>query len=59
MDCAVDGHLLRIKATPSLSGLLGGVLSDINDPDTGKTLFEAWSGDVQMLGSGSDYAGVK
>lgn len=56
VDCAVDGHLLRIKATPSLSGLLGGVLSDINDPDTGKTLFEAWSGDVQMLGSGSDYA---
>lgn len=29
----------------------------MEDPDSGGTLLEAWSGDMQMLGSGSDYAG--
>lgn len=33
------------------------MFGDVEDPDTGGTLLEAWSGDMQMLGSGSDYAG--
>lgn len=57
VDSAVSGPLLRVKATPSLAGLINGALGDIEDPATGKTLLEAWSGDLLMLGSGSDYAG--
>lgn len=34
-----------------------GVLADVEDPASGTTLLEAWSGELQMLGSGSDYAG--
>lgn len=34
-----------------------GVLGDLEDPDSGETLLEAWCGDLRMLGSGSDYAG--
>lgn len=59
MDSAVSGQLLRVKLTPSLAGLLKGALGDIEDPATGGTLLEAWSGEVQMLGSGSDYAGER
>ncbi|CAM9593134.1 unnamed protein product [Scytosiphon promiscuus] len=58
VDSAVSGSLLRVKATPSLGGLVSGVLADVEDPASadGGTLLEAWSGDLQMLGSGSDYA---
>lgn len=58
MDSAVSGHILRIKATPSLGGLVDGALGDVEDPASGDTLLEAWSGDLQMLGSGSDYTGA-
>lgn len=34
-----------------------GVLADLEDPDSGDTLLEAWSGVLGMLGSGSDYSG--
>ncbi|CAM9367653.1 unnamed protein product, partial [Hapterophycus canaliculatus] len=58
VDCAVSGSILRVKATPSLGGLVNGVLADVEDPASsdGGSLLEAWSGDLQMLGSGSDYA---
>lgn len=53
----MSGHILRVKATPSLGGLVKGVLADVEDPDSGGSLLEAWSGELQTLGSGSDYAG--
>lgn len=34
-----------------------GVLADVEDPDSGGSLLDAWSGELQTLGSGSDYAG--
>lgn len=58
VDSAVSGPLFRLKVTPSLVGLAAGAMAAIEDPNSGKTLFEAWNGDVQMLGSGSDYAGA-
>lgn len=36
-----------------------GVLGDVEDPDSGGSLLDAWSGELQTLGSGSDYAGER
>eukprot|EP00752_Nemacystus_decipiens_P007436 g6646.t1 len=55
VDSAVSGHLLRVLATPSLGGLVKGALADVEDPDSGLSLLEAWSGELGTLGSGSDY----
>ena len=57
VDSAVSGPSLRIKATPTLAGLIEGALGDVEDPASGGTLLDAWSGQLQMLGAGSDYAG--
>ena len=57
MDSAVSGSFLNIKATPTLAGLIEGALGDVEDPASGGTLLDAWSGHLQMLGSGSDYTG--
>lgn len=57
VDSAVSGPLLMLQATPSLAGLVTGVLADVQDPKSGSSLLEAWSGDMGVLGSGSDYAG--
>lgn len=55
----MSGQILRLKATPTLGGLIEGVLGDLDDPASGGTLLEAWSGDLQLLGSGSDYVGER
>ncbi|CAM9683547.1 unnamed protein product [Ectocarpus sp. 12 AP-2014] len=52
VDSAVSGHILRVKATPSLGGLVKGVLTDVQDPESGGSLLDAWSGDLQRGGSG-------
>lgn len=57
VDSAVSGKILRTKASPSLAGLVRGVLADVEDPASGGTVFDAWSGDLQVLGAGSDYVG--
>ncbi|KAL1932560.1 hypothetical protein VTP01DRAFT_8238 [Rhizomucor pusillus] len=67
VDVAVSGPHFQAAASPSLSNLIYEVTSSIQDPRTGKTVYEAWSEftnrtgtpspkpTVRNLGSGSDF----
>jgi N-acetylated-alpha-linked acidic dipeptidase len=65
VDVAVSGSHFGAQASPSLNKLLYSVVSDIHDPRTGKSVFEAWRSDQKLtegktpkilrLGSGSDF----
>ncbi|RCI05118.1 hypothetical protein CU098_010920 [Rhizopus stolonifer] len=64
VDTAVSGPNFLSEASPSLSRLLYQVTSEITDPNTGKSVYEAWSATaktspppVGQLGSGSDFVG--
>ncbi|KAK4521357.1 uncharacterized protein ATC70_011972 [Mucor velutinosus] len=66
VDTAVSGSHFGVQASPSLNRILYEVTSEIHDPRTGKSVFDAWSADeklvghehpeVYRLGSGSDFA---
>ncbi|CAM9656111.1 unnamed protein product, partial [Discosporangium mesarthrocarpum] len=56
VDEAVSGPKLKVIATPSLGTLIRHTLSDVEDPNTGQTMAEVWTGELKVLGSGSDYA---
>lgn len=67
VDVAVSGSHFQAQASPSLSNLIYEVTSNVQDPRTGKTVYEAWSEFtnrtgvpapkpfVGQLGSGSDF----
>lgn len=65
VDTAVSGPHFDAQASPSLNRVLYNVVSDIPDPRTGKTVFDAWRADhnlsdnenpkIGQLGSGSDF----
>ncbi|KAG2215545.1 hypothetical protein INT46_000351 [Mucor plumbeus] len=67
VDVAVSGSHFDAQASPSLNKLLYSVVSDIHDPRTGKSVFDAWRADQKLgenenpqigqLGSGSDFVG--
>ena len=54
-DSAVSGVYFKAAATPSLSTLLRSVASKIIDPTTKRPIIHRWSGEIETLGSGSDY----
>lgn len=65
VDVAVSGPHFSADASPSLNRLLYDITSEIYDPRTNGTVFEAWSADTKVtvsekppigiLGSGSDF----
>ncbi|KAI8970020.1 hypothetical protein BDF20DRAFT_995811 [Mycotypha africana] len=65
VDTGVSGSHFRAQASPSLNQLLYFVTAHIEDPRTGKSVFDAWKLDnkvsnggnppVYLLGSGSDF----
>eukprot|EP00455_Lapot_gusevi_P045010 TRINITY_DN5714_c0_g1_i5.p1 TRINITY_DN5714_c0_g1~~TRINITY_DN5714_c0_g1_i5.p1 ORF type:complete len:574 (+),score=121.01 TRINITY_DN5714_c0_g1_i5:177-1724(+) len=71
LDSAVVGRVFWADASPNLADLIRNVSRFIIDPDSGKTLYEAWvaqqkltlssdpfvAAPVGSLGSGSDYSG--
>ena len=56
VDTAASGSSLGVGASPSLSNLVRNRTHYVTDPKTGKSLAEVWSGTVNPLGSGSDFA---
>ncbi|CAO3620501.1 unnamed protein product [Mucor hiemalis] len=67
VDTAVSGPHFGAEASPSLSRLLYSITSEITDPRTQGSVYDAWSTDskvrgnsrppVGQLGSGSDFVG--
>jgi len=56
VDTAASGSNLGVGASPSLSNMVRNRTSYITDPKSGRPLSEIWSGNVNPLGSGSDFA---
>lgn len=67
VDVAVAGPHLAAEASPSLNHLIYTITSEIEDPNSGKTLYDAWIANsganaegkpiIGQLGSGSDFVG--
>ncbi|KAI8647129.1 hypothetical protein BD408DRAFT_439616 [Parasitella parasitica] len=67
VDTAVSGPHFAAKASPSLNRILYNVASDVHDPRSDKSVFDAWRADqkvannespkIEQLGSGSDFVG--
>ncbi|MEW6729882.1 MAG: M28 family metallopeptidase [Acidobacteriota bacterium] len=68
VDMAVNGSNLSVAGVPSLAAFTKSVMAEINDPQTGNSLFENWKQrqynitgrldtelQLDSLGSGSDY----
>jgi hypothetical protein len=67
VDTAVSGPHFSAEASPSLNRLLYTITSEITDPNTGNSVYDAWAADrkvdvneqppIGQLGSGSDFVG--
>ncbi|KAI8357780.1 hypothetical protein BD560DRAFT_426345 [Blakeslea trispora] len=67
VDVAVSGPQFTAAASPSLSRLIYQITSEVTDPNTKKSVYDAWSTNtntsadsnppVGQLGSGSDFVG--
>lgn len=59
LDAAVTGNELHAGGSPAFKRVLLEVISHIQDPNLGKTLRQLWDerqGDIENLGTDSDYA---
>jgi N-acetylated-alpha-linked acidic dipeptidase len=58
LDTAASGPELVVASTPNFEDAIGKVLREVQSPDQstpGQTVHDVWNGEVDLLGSGSDF----